>query len=396
MQRKRLIAANPPAAGLARGVASKDRISGITISHVVVPLSGEISDAKVLTGRQKPLTTTDILLVEMTSDDGFEGMGFSYTLRVGGPAMFAYAAEIGDSLLGEDPNDISRLWSMLAWRGASIGRSGLANEVIAAFDSCLWDMKARRAGLPLAKLLGAHRDSVRVYNTSGQYLSSTVEQMKEAAAASIARGIGGIKVKIGQPDPMEDLARLDALRSHLGDAVPMMIDANQQWDRPTAMRFGKIVDDMGFVFIEEPLDARDYEGHGELARALSTPIATGEMLTSVEEVAQLIAAGGADILQADAPRIGGITPFLKVMNLAEAARINLAPHMVMEQHLHLAAAFPTEPWVEHFEWLEPLFNERLHIEGGRMHIADRPGLGFTVSQEARGWTKSKTTLGKRP
>ncbi len=61
----------------------------------------------------------------------------------------------------------------------------------------------------------------------------------------------------------------------------------------------------------------------------------------------------------DGPRVGGITPFLKIAQLAEHAGVMLAPHFAMELHIHLAAAYKTEPWVEHFEWLEPLFNERI-------------------------------------
>ena len=91
---------------------------------------------------------------------------------------------------------------------------------------------------------------------------------------------------------------------------------------------------------------------------------------------ELIEAGAADIIQPDAPRIGGITQFLKLAALAEAKQLELAPHFAMEIHVHLAAAYPIEPWVEHFDWLDPLFNERLEISDGRMHVSDRPGLGI--------------------
>ena len=126
-----------------------------------------ISDAKVLTGRQKPLTEIAFLFAEIRTKDGHEGVGFSYSKRAGGPGQYAHAKEIAPALLGEDPNDIARLWDKLCWAGASVGRSGLATQAIAAFDIALWDLKARRARLPLAKLLRAHRDSVQVYNTSG-------------------------------------------------------------------------------------------------------------------------------------------------------------------------------------------------------------------------------------
>ena len=74
---------------------------------------------------------------------------------------------------------------------------------------------------------------------------------------------------------------------------------------------------------------------------------------------------------------------LKIMALADHARIRMAPHFAMEIHLHLSAAYAHEPWVEHFEWLEPLFNERLQIRDGRMIVPNRPGLGFSLSEQAR-------------
>lgn len=117
-----------------------------------------------------------------------------------------------------------------------MGRSGLAVQAVAAFDIALWDLKARRAGLPLAKLLGAHRSAVPCYDTSGGFLSMPVEQVLENADTALARGIGGIKIKVGQPDTAADLRRVETVRGHLGDGVPMKVDANQQWDRATAQR----------------------------------------------------------------------------------------------------------------------------------------------------------------
>lgn len=389
----RRIAARQAFAGAPRGVASQDAIAGMRISHITVPFKQAISDAKVLTGRQSPLAAVEILAVEMISEGGHQGMGYSYTLRAGGPAMFALACEIAPRIMDQDPNDIARLWELLRWQTNSLGRGGASYQTIAAFDTALWDMKARRAGLPLAKLLGAHRDSVAIYNSEGQYLQASIDEIKAAADRSLELGIGGIKMKVGQPDGQEDLRRLHALRDHLPDDVPMMIDANQQWDRAYALQFGRLVDDLGLAFIEEPLDALDFEGHAMLADALSTPIATGEMLTSPTEAIELVKRRACDISQVDAPRIGGITPFLKAMAAAEEARINIAPHWMMELQIHLAAAYPMEPWVEHFHILEEMFDERMVIENGRAILSARPGLGLTLSGQARDWTKATHSLG---
>ncbi|MET0799505.1 MAG: mandelate racemase/muconate lactonizing enzyme family protein [Rhodococcus sp. (in: high G+C Gram-positive bacteria)] len=377
---------------LASGDASVDSIAEVTLSSIVLPLRNPISDAKVLTGRQKAMTEVVFLFVEIRTEQGHEGIGFSYSKRAGGPAQFAHAQEIAPVLIGEDPNDIGKVWTKLVWAGASVGRSGVATQAIAAIDIALWDLKAKRAGLPLAKLIGASRDSVQTYNTSGGFLHTPIEEVMDNAARSLANGIGGIKLKVGQPDWRTDIARVTAVREFLGDDVPLMVDANQQWDRPTANRMCRILEQFDLVWSEEPLDAYDAEGHAMLARNFDTSIATGEMLASVGEHVRLLEAGAVDILQPDAPRIGGITQFLKLAGLAEHHNVQLAPHFAMEIHLHLAAVYPLQTWVEHFDWLDPLFDEHLETRDGRMHLSARPGLGFTLSEQGRAWTVAKAVV----
>jgi L-alanine-DL-glutamate epimerase-like enolase superfamily enzyme len=381
--------ATAPSDPAARPGPAADRIAAVRISSVTLPLATPISDAKVISGRQRPMTEVAMLFAEVTTQEGRQGFGFSYSKRAGGPGQFQHAKEIAPVLLGEDPSDIAKIWDKLVWAGASVGRSGLSVQAIAAFDIALWDLKAKRAGLPLAKLLGAHRDSVRCYNTSGGFLHIPLARVMDNATESVRSGIGGIKIKVGHPDSAVDLERVRAVRERIGDRVALMVDANQQWDRPTARRMCRILEQFDLVWIEEPLDAYDAEGHAMLASAFDTSIATGEMLTSVAEHAELIRHRAADILQPDAPRIGGITPFLKVMALAEHHHLQLAPHFAMEIHVHLAAAYPRESWVEHFDWLQPLFNERLEIADGRMHLSARPGLGVTISEQARTWTVAR-------
>jgi L-alanine-DL-glutamate epimerase-like enolase superfamily enzyme len=370
-----------------------ETISWIKLHSVYLPLKTPISDAKVLTGRQKPMTEIAILFCEIGTSEGHAGLGISYSKRAGGPGQFAHAREIAPALMGEDPNDISKAWDKLCWAGASVGRTGLAVQAIGAFDVALWDMKAKRAGLSLAKLLGAQRDSVRCYNTSGGFLHTPLDELLVNTDISREKGIGGIKLKVGQPNWALDIERVAKVRAHLGDTFPLMVDANQQWDRPTAMRMGRIFEQFNLIWIEEPLDCYDAAGHAALAVQLDTPIATGEMLTSVLEHWDFIRQNGADFLMPDAPRVGGVTPFMKVAALAEFSGLQIAPHFSMELHIHLAAAMQREPWVEHFEWLEPLFNERLDVKDGRMIVPTRPGIGISMSEQAAAWTRETAEFG---
>ncbi|MEW9871013.1 mandelate racemase/muconate lactonizing enzyme family protein [Arthrobacter sp. S39] len=374
-------------------MSTVDLIRHVKLSTARLPLAVPISDAKVFTGRQKPMTEVVFLFAEITTEQGHSGIGFSYSKRAGGPAQYAHAKEVAEGIIGEDPNDIGKIYTKLLWAGASVGRSGVATQALAAIDIALYDLKAKRAGLPLAKLLGSYRDSVQTYNTSGGFLNASLEEVKARATQSLDEGIGGIKIKVGLPDSKEDLRRVAGIREHIGWDVPLMVDANQQWDRATALRLGRQLEEFNLVWIEEPLDAYDFEGHAHLANVLDTPIATGEMLASVAEHKGLINANGCDIIQPDAPRVGGITQFLRLAALADERGLGLAPHFAMEIHLHLAAAYPREPWVEHFDWLDPLFNERLETKNGRMLVPDRPGLGVTLSDQARAWTTESVEFG---
>lgn len=380
--------------GVRTAAESGDRIDWVKVSLIFLPLATPVSDAKVLTGRQKPLTEIAFIFAEIRTRDGLEGIGFGYSKRAGGPGMYAHAKELAPNLLGEDPNDIQKIFTKLLWTGASMGRSGMTTQAIAPFDIALWDLKAKRAQLPLAKLLGAHRDSVQCYNTSGGYLHTPLDQVLKNVEISQRSGIGGIKLKVGQPDLAIDIERVAEVRKLLGDDFPLMVDANQQWDRQKATRACRAFEGFDLTWIEEPLDAYDFEGHAQLAARFDTAIATGEMLTSAGEHTQLILAEGSDFIQPDAPRVGGITPFLEIMALGALKGRKLAPHFAMEIHLHLAAAYPIEPWLEHFEWLGPMFNEHMHLQDGRMHVSDRHGLGFRLSEQAIAWRADFATFGK--
>jgi len=362
-----------------------DPIKHVEVALYQVPLGKAVSDAKVLTGRQRPLSHVGMLTATIETVNGARGFGFSYALRAGSAALIAHAKELAGELIGEDPNDIGRLWEKLAWAGASVSRTGVSVQAIAAFDVALWDMKAKSSNLSIAKLLGTFRESVPCYNTSGGYLSAPISEVLENVEASLQRGLGGIKLKVGQPDLRKDIDRVDAVRTKVGDHIPIMVDANQQWDVTTALRAGRILDQYNLVWLEEPLSAYDYRGHALLSEKLDTPIASGEMLSSVAECSELIRHNSVTFIQPDVPRVGGITPFLKIAAQADLNRLKLAPHFVMEIHIHLGCAYPHEAWVEHIEWLEPAFNERIEIRDGRMLLPQRSGLGFSLAEQTTQW-----------
>lgn len=168
-----------------------------------------------------------------------------------------------------------------------------------------------------------------------------------------------------------------------------MAFTNESWDRTNARRIGRELDPLNLAWLEEPLDPNDTKGLAALATALDTPIATGESLTSTDEHARLIELTATDIAQPDAPRIGGITPFLRVAALANHNRLAVAPPFAAELHIHLAAAYPGTAWVEHTTWLEPLFNEQLEAKDGTLLVPSRAGIGLSLSERSRVWTTDR-------
>ena len=117
-----------------------DAIRHVKLSTARLPLATPISDAKVFTGRQKPMTEVVFLFAEIKTEQGHEGLGFSYSKRAGGPAQFAHAKEVAETMIGEDPNDIGKIYTKLLWAGASVGRSGVATQALAALDIALYDL----------------------------------------------------------------------------------------------------------------------------------------------------------------------------------------------------------------------------------------------------------------
>lgn len=360
---------------------SSELIQFIHLNYIEVPLKRELSDAKVLQGKQKALSSVYLTCVRIETSSNIIGEGYTYALRAGGKSQYELARELAPSLLGENPFNISYLWDKMHWAGNTLGENGLINQTIAAFDTALWDIKAKQAHLPITKLIGCFKDNIRCYNTTAGYLTFEIDEVVKKAKELLASGIGGIKLKVGQPDLDKDIYRVKTLREQLGPNIPLMVDVNQQWDLDTALRFGTAIEECNLTWMEEPLNAYDLDGHYELTHRLRVPIGTGEMLSSVADALRYIDRDAVNLIMPDALRIGGITPFLKVLDRAREKHLTVAPHFVMEMHLPLAATYSGPIWVEHIDWLKDLFNEEIEIHDGTMSVPQRIGTGFSFNNE---------------
>ena len=319
----------------------------------------------------------ETIFVELATDDGNTGLGYAYTIGTGGGAVLSLLREhLLAQLLGRDATEVEALWSDLfaSTRATAVG--AITSLALAAVDTALWDLRCRRAGEPLWRLAGGHRRRVPVYDTEGGWLHLPTDELVRGALASQAAGWQGVKLKVGKPRLHEDLERLRAVRDAVGPGLEIMVDANQSMTAAEAIRRAAAFEPLELAWFEEPLPADDLGGHRRVAAATSIPVAVGESLYSVGQFREYLAAGAASIVQVDAARIGGITPWLKVAHLAEAFNVSVCPHFLMELHVSLVAAVPNGGYVEHIPQLRAVTASEVVIEDGWALAPDTPGIGI--------------------
>jgi L-alanine-DL-glutamate epimerase-like enolase superfamily enzyme len=275
------------------------------------------------------------------------------------------------------------------WRVRGFGRKGVAFSAISSIDIALWDLKARFFDVPLYRLLGPFTDSVPIYG-SGGWTSFTEDELVREQVGYVERGIPRIKMKVAKDfghAEAEDLRRLAAVRKAVGDDVEIYVDANNGFYAKQAIGFARRMAEYDVRWFEEPVLADDIAGLAAIARAIDIPVATGEHEYTKYGFKELITQGGADIVQPDVGRVGGVTEWLKVAHLAHAFNLPVAPHAVQLVHLHLACCTPNLKVVEYLGVSEEtdriMFTEFPQPKNGMWSpYADRPGLGLELNPKA--------------
>jgi L-alanine-DL-glutamate epimerase-like enolase superfamily enzyme len=280
-----------------------------------------------------------------------------------------------------NPDRPEELWRRVFNHLRFVAGGALVSTALAALDTAVWDLRARAAGLPLWKLAGGAQDSVPAYQTEGGWLQLSTEELIENARAAQAAGFHGFKMKVGRR-ATEDAERLAAVREAVGPHFDVMLDANQAFTLDEALRRGELYAPFSPRWYEEPMPAENVAAHAELARASRIPIALGETLFLLGHVREYLEHRAVSILQMDAGRIGGITPWLKAAHMAEASDVAVSPHFLMELHVQLAAAVPNAAWVEHIPQLQKVATSRVELKDGRAHPSQDPGLGIAWDEDA--------------
>ncbi|MEJ0017288.1 MAG: mandelate racemase/muconate lactonizing enzyme family protein [Acetobacteraceae bacterium] len=329
------------------------------------------------------ITHFELVTVRLRDSDGAEGVGYTYTVGTGGAAVLALIEQgLRPVLLGADADGIEALWQKMWWHLHYGGRGGSVSLAVSACDIALWDLKARRLGTPLWRLLGGFDPAVPCY-AGGIDLDFTLDALLQQTDDNLVRGFRAIKMKVGRARLSEDVARVRAMRSHLGPDFPLMADANMKWSVDQAIRAARAFQDSNLVWLEEPTIPDDVAGHARIVRDGGVPIATGENLHTLHEFSAMIAAGGVTFPEPDVTNCGGITVFMKVAHLAEAFNLPLTSHGVHDLTVHLLAAAPNRSYLEvHGFGLDRYIAEPLAIREGNAIAPERPGHGVQFDWHA--------------
>ena len=335
---------------------------------------------------QSTLEAWDVLAVRLVTESGLEGWGYQCGF---GAAMRALKVFLDEAILlelvGRDVRMHRAWWPELYLLRHHTGLNGPTIQGVSAPEVAAWDLMARAAEMPLWGVLeGGSRRQIPCYDTNSGWLGYSLEELIDHVKYSVDQGFRGVKVKIGSEDFGEDLRRLAAVRSAIGDHVLVAVDVNSRWDLQTALRCAPILADFNVAWLEEPLYPFDVRGHAELASAVDTPLLHGESICDPLMFRDMLDAQAMDIVQPSEMKLGGISRWLEIADLARGGgkRVVPAGWTMMQVDQHLAASTPHCWMVEWIPWIRDIFQEPAQLEDGYIAVSDAPGASTEIKPEA--------------
>ena len=299
------------------------RITGIRSRLLEFPLAAPFRPAW---GRGRIQTAVVLVLFEVGTDTGLVGLGAAHG---GAEAQVAIDRFVTPHLIGQDPTEIERLAAII--RDAEIlGPPPYCMEIP------LWDLLGKAAGLPVHRLWGGGASRVRAYCSTGE-LRSPAERADDVARLA-DEGYTAVKLRFHHDDPRDDVAVAEAVRDKVGDAVELMVDANQAaadpgnsghrvWDFRTALMVARELERLGAVWLEEPLPRNDLTGLARLRDRLETlKLAGGEDNHGLHEFKLLLEKGCFDVLQPDAVKSETASAIRHLAAFAELSGVEVVPH----------------------------------------------------------------------
>jgi D-galactarolactone cycloisomerase len=346
---------------------------------------------------------SDATLILVETDRGLTGIGTS----LGAPPVVSAIIEheLEPEVVGEDPLFSERIYEKM-YNGSRVKpalargvpqpeasrRRGMVMEAIAGVDIAIWDVKAQALGIPVYQALGAVRSSVRGYASGGW---APGDEAEAELGGYAAKGFTAVKMRVVGRDGFaieKCVRRVKAARRGIGPDVELMVDAHGSLEVAVAVKLARELEQYDIAWFEEPVSPDDHRGQAEVRRATTIPIASGEREFTRFDFQDLLDHNALDIAQPDVARAGGFTEIRRIAALTSARGVRLAPHawgsgVLFAASIHTAMAAPNCHILEVSQGYMPmmweLFNEPFDIRpDGTVHAPDRPGLGFTLRQDA--------------
>jgi L-alanine-DL-glutamate epimerase-like enolase superfamily enzyme len=351
-------------------------VTALTAASYTIP-----TDAPEADGTLSWNDTT--MVVAQAHGGGMVGTGWTY----GSPACAVLInGVLADEVTGRNAVDVTGASDAMAKALRNIGRQGVGGQALSAVDIALWDLKGRLLDTPLHRLLGAVRDSVPVYGSGGFTCYDRRQLHDQVSTWTNELGVDAVKIKIGESwgtRVTRDLERMRQVRSAVGDAVALYVDANGAYGRKQAVRLMTEAADLDVRWFEEPVSSDDLDGLRLVRDAVPADVTAGEYGYDIHYFRRMCAAGAVDCLQADVSRCGGITEWLRVAAIAASHGLQISAHCAPHLHLHVGAAAPN---LRHLEWFHDHARiESMAFDGASLPVCgllrpdpDAPGHGLTL------------------
>ncbi|MBZ4014756.1 D-mannonate dehydratase ManD [Streptomyces purpurogeneiscleroticus] len=358
--------------------------------------------------------------LRITTSDGVTGLGDA-TLNGRELAVASYLRDhLVPLLIGKDPARIEDMWQYL-YRGAYWRGGPVTMTAISAVDTALWDIKGKVAGLPVYQLLGGRsRDGVMVYaHASGTDTASLIDDVErflglgykavraQAAVPDVGGTYGVRKGKVYEPaatslpdeQPWDTEAYLrfaptylEAVRERCGFGFHLLHDVHHRLTPIEAARFGKQVEDCRLFWMEDPTPAENQEAFRLIRQHTTTPVAVGEVLTSIWDVQRLITEQLIDYVRTSVVHAGGITHLRRIFDLAALYQVRTGSHgatdlspVTLAAAVHLDTAVPNfgiQEYMAHADETGEVFRSGVTFADGMLNVSEEPGLGVEYDEKA--------------
>ncbi len=361
------------------------RIEEIEITVADIPDPGTADRPHAGSSRSNEVKLPQVVVVAVRTDTGVEGHGFGWGSKGGMRTAHAIAEVYRPELIGKDPFDRERIWHAAQWADRQGGHAPF--NAYGPLDVALWDIAAKSANVPLYKFIGAYRDRIPAY-ASSPFMK---EPREYADLALEARRKGFTAFKLHPPGDAElDIECCLAVRDAVGPDMVLMSDpVGGAYDHEDALKVGRALEKLDYLWLEEPLFDHDLHGLEQLSRTLDIPICAGEWNSDFYSKINYLRTGAADIIRADVSWTGGVTGTLKSAHIAEGFGVNCEIHMTVLSlmdvaNLHVALAIKNCRYLELPFPDGATFGIKQQLEVDRQGFVDGPtgpGLGVDIDWE---------------